>query len=83
MFPASGTFMLQDNTLIGRTEKRLPIIVVVSLAKLGRTTDGAEWTYTVGIRVEVTQSEHERLGIEKDCGRGATQQSQQSAETGY
>jgi hypothetical protein len=48
MFPASGTlFMLQDNALIGRTEKRLPIIVVVSLASLGRmTTDGAEWTYT-------------------------------------
>lgn len=39
--------MLQDNTLIGRTEKRLPIIVVVSLARFGRaTTDGAEWTYT-------------------------------------
>jgi hypothetical protein len=34
----------------------------------------------VGIRVEVTQSEHEMLRIEKDCGRGATQQSEQSAE---
>jgi len=42
--------MLQDNTLIGRKEKRLPIIVVVSLADLGRTnTDGAEWTYTDNI----------------------------------
>src|ERR1700747_2095465 len=39
--------MLQDNTLIGRKERRLPIIVVVSLADLGRTTtDGSEWTYT-------------------------------------
>ena len=37
----------------------------------------------MGIRVEVTQSEHEILRIEKDCGRGATQQSQQSAETDY
>ncbi|SRR5580765_4167145 len=42
--------MLQDNTLIGRKEKRLPIIVVVSLADLGPTnTDGAEWTYTDNI----------------------------------
>ena len=42
--------MLQDNTLIGRKEKRLPIIVVVSLADLGQTTtDGAEWTYTDNI----------------------------------
>jgi hypothetical protein len=42
--------MVQDNTLIGRKEKRLPIIVVVSLADLGRTTtDGAEWTYTDNI----------------------------------
>lgn len=42
--------MLQDNALIGRTEKRVPIIVVVSLAKLERTTtDGAEWTYTDNI----------------------------------
>jgi hypothetical protein len=51
MFPENGTYaMLQDNTLIGRKEKRLPIIVVVSLADLGRTaTDGAEWTYTDNI----------------------------------
>ena len=42
--------MLQDNTLIGRTERRLPVIVVVSLADLSRaTTDGAEWTYTDNI----------------------------------
>jgi len=42
--------MRQDSTLTGRTEKRLPIIVVVSLAKLNRTTtDGAEWTYTDNI----------------------------------
>jgi hypothetical protein len=42
--------MRQDDTLIGRTEKRLPIIVVVSLAELSRTTtDGAEWTYTDNI----------------------------------
>src|SRR5437879_13573781 len=42
--------MFQDNTLIGRKEKRLPTIVVVSLADLGQTTtDGAEWTYTDNI----------------------------------
>jgi hypothetical protein len=51
MSPANETWVMpQDNTLIGRTEKRLPIIVVVSLAKLNRTTtDGAEWTYTDNI----------------------------------
>ena len=42
--------MLQGNTHIDRTEKRLPIIVIVSLGNLRRTTtDGAEWTYTDNI----------------------------------
>jgi hypothetical protein len=42
--------MLQDNTPIVRKENRLPIIVVVSLANLRRTTtDGAEWTHTDNI----------------------------------
>jgi hypothetical protein len=39
--------MLQDHTLQGRMERRLPIIVVVSLAYLERTNaEEAEWTYT-------------------------------------
>ena len=42
--------MPQDRTLVGRMEKRLPIIVVVSLAYLERPdTDGTEWTYTDNI----------------------------------
>lgn len=36
-----------DNTLSGRMERRLPIIVVVRLAHLElASTDGTEWTYT-------------------------------------
>jgi hypothetical protein len=40
----------QDHTLIGRIERRLPIIVVVGLARLERAnTDGVEWTFTDNI----------------------------------
>ena len=39
--------MPQDQALNGRTERRLPIIVVASLAHLERaSTEGVEWTYT-------------------------------------
>jgi hypothetical protein len=42
--------MPQDRTLVGRMERRLPIIVVVSLAYLERAdADGVEWTYTDNI----------------------------------
>ena len=42
--------MPQDRTLVGRMEKRLPIIVVVSLAYLERADiDEAEWTLTDNI----------------------------------
>lgn len=42
--------MPQDRTLVGRMERRLPIIVVVSLANLERAdTDVTEWTYTDNI----------------------------------
>src|ERR1700739_3601037 len=40
----------QDHSLVGRMERRLPIIVVVCLAQLEPTnTDGVEWTYTDNI----------------------------------
>jgi len=39
--------MPQDQALKGRVERRLPVIVVVSLAHLERaSTEGVEWTYT-------------------------------------
>ena len=43
--------MPQERTLVGRMERRLPIIVVVSLAYLerGADTDGTEWTFTDNI----------------------------------
>jgi PilZ domain len=42
--------MPQDRTLVGRMERRLPIIVVVSLKYLERADiDGTEWTYTDNI----------------------------------
>ena len=42
--------MPQDRTLADRMERRLPIIVVVSLAYLERSdTNGTEWTYTDNI----------------------------------
>jgi hypothetical protein len=42
--------MPQDQALNGRVERRLPIIVVVSLAHLERgSIEGAEWTYTDNI----------------------------------
>ena len=42
--------MPQDQALSGRMERRLPIIVVVSLAQLERrSAEGAEWTYTDNI----------------------------------
>lgn len=42
--------MPQDQALNGRMERRLPIIVVVSLAELARkSADGLEWTYTDNI----------------------------------
>jgi len=42
--------MPQEQTLHGRMERRLPIIVVVSLAHFESTsTDGVEWTYTDNI----------------------------------
>ena len=42
--------MAEDRTLVGRTERRLPIIVVVNLAYLERAaTEGTEWTFTDNI----------------------------------
>lgn len=42
--------MPQDSTLVGRMERRLPIIVVVNLAYLERAdTDETEWTFTDNI----------------------------------
>ena len=45
--------MPQDQALNGRMERRLPIIVVVSLAHLERErTEGVEWTYTDNVSAE-------------------------------
>lgn len=45
--------MPQDQALNGRMERRLPIIVVVSLAQLEpKSTDGVEWTYTDNISAQ-------------------------------
>lgn len=42
--------MPQDRTLVGRMERRLPIIVVVNLAYLEHTDTGeTEWTFTDNI----------------------------------
>jgi hypothetical protein len=42
--------MPQERTLVGRMERRLPIIVVVNLACLERAdTDETEWTFTDNI----------------------------------
>jgi hypothetical protein len=42
--------MPEEQALNGRMERRLPIIVVVSLARFeGTSTDGVEWTYTDNI----------------------------------
>jgi PilZ domain-containing protein len=42
--------MPQDQALNGRMERRLPIIVVVSLAQIERPiAEGIEWTYTDNI----------------------------------
>ena len=43
--------MPQDSTLVGRMERRLPIIVVVNLAYSEHgDTDETEWTFTDNIR---------------------------------
>jgi hypothetical protein len=45
--------MPQDQALNGRMERRLPIIVVVSLAHLElASTEGVEWTYTDNVSAE-------------------------------
>ena len=42
--------MAEDRTLVDRTERRLPIIVVVNVAYLERAdTEGKEWTFTDNI----------------------------------
>jgi hypothetical protein len=45
--------MPQEQALKGRMDRRLPIIVVVSLAHLERaSTEGVEWTYTDNVSAE-------------------------------